>query len=105
MYGTTENSPITFQTPLHAPFVKRATRVGTVLPHVEAKVVDERGHVVPLNERGELLIRGYGVMLGYYDEPIKTQEVIDDARWYRTGYVIAVASSVASHTAPAAFIA
>ena len=87
LYGTTENSPITFQTPLHASLEKRVTRCGVVMPHTEAKVVGDDGSILPRNERGELYIRGYCVMRGYYDEPIKTSEVIDHGRWYRTGYV------------------
>ena len=60
--------------------------VGRVHPHVEVKIVDpETGLVLPRGETGELCTRGYSVMLGYWDEPEKTAEAIDAARWMHTG--------------------
>ncbi|GAA4574637.1 hypothetical protein GCM10023176_42070 [Micromonospora coerulea] len=57
-----------------------------VLPHVEVKVVDPAtGVTVPRGEPGELCTRGYSVMLGYWEEPEKTAEAIDPARWMHTG--------------------
>jgi fatty-acyl-CoA synthase len=56
------------------------------MPHVEVKLVDPAtGLVVPRGEPGELCTRGYSVMLGYWDEPAKTAEAIDQARWMHTG--------------------
>jgi fatty-acyl-CoA synthase len=56
------------------------------MPHVEVKLVDPAtGLVVPRGEPGELCTRGYSVMLGYWDEPDKTAEAIDAARWMHTG--------------------
>ena len=49
------------------------------------KVVDTNGEVLPVGETGELLTRGYVVMAGYWDDPEKTSEVIQDDGWYRTG--------------------
>ena len=55
-------------------------------PHVEVKIVDpETGLTVPRGEPGELCTRGYSVMLGYWEEPEKTAEAIDRARWMHTG--------------------
>jgi fatty-acyl-CoA synthase len=55
-------------------------------PHLEVKVIDpESGLVLPRGVPGELCTRGYSVMLGYWDEPQKTADVIDAARWMRTG--------------------
>ena len=55
-------------------------------PHVEVKVVDpETGLTVPRGVPGELCTRGYSVMLGYWNEPEKTAESIDRARWMHTG--------------------
>ena len=52
----------------------------------QAKVVDpSTEEMVPLGESGELLIRGYCVMLGYWDDLKKTSEVISPSRWYKTG--------------------
>ena len=63
-----------------------SSTVGRVHPHLEVKVVDpETGLVVPRGQPGELCTRGYSVMLGYWDEPDKTAEAIDAARWMHTG--------------------
>jgi fatty-acyl-CoA synthase len=59
--------------------------VGRIHPHLEVKLVDEAGRVVPRGVTGELCTRGYSVMLGYWDEPARTAEVIDEARWMHTG--------------------
>ena len=59
--------------------------VGKIHPHVEAKVVDDTGKIVPRNTQGELWTRGYCVMLNYWDDDEKTKEVISADRWYRTG--------------------
>ena len=56
-------------------------------PHVEAKVVDLDGKIVAPGQRGELCIRGYCVMLNYWNDDAKTDEVLSADRWYRTGYV------------------
>ncbi|KAM4534737.1 medium-chain acyl-CoA ligase ACSF2, mitochondrial-like [Fundulus diaphanus] len=86
LYGTTENSPLTFVGfPQDNDELKMNT-VGCVMGHTEAKVVDPNtGEMVPLGASGELMIRGYCVMLGYWDDPEKTREVISADRWYRTG--------------------
>jgi fatty-acyl-CoA synthase len=65
---------------------RRVSTVGKVHPHVESKIVDpETGLTLPRGEPGELCTRGYSVMLGYWDEPEKTAEAIDQARWMHTG--------------------
>jgi fatty-acyl-CoA synthase len=65
---------------------RRVATVGRVGPHLEVKVVDPAtGLVVPRGEPGELCTRGYSVMLGYWEQPDKTAEVIDAARWMHTG--------------------
>uniref|UniRef100_A0A8C3UJU1 Medium-chain acyl-CoA ligase ACSF2, mitochondrial n=1 Tax=Catharus ustulatus TaxID=91951 RepID=A0A8C3UJU1_CATUS len=85
-YGTTENSPVTFMGSPSDSIERRTDTVGFIFPHTEAKIVDpETGQPVPLNAPGELLIRGYCVMLGYWDDPAKTSEVITAERWYKTG--------------------
>ena len=48
-------------------------------------MIDDEGRIVPIGEKGELCIRGYAVMLNYWDEPEKTAEVIGPDRWYKTG--------------------
>ncbi len=85
-YGMTETSPVSTQTRHDAPFHKRTTTVGTIMPHTEIKIIDpESGRVVPIGEKGELCTRGYCVMLGYWNDPDKTAEAIDAARWMHTG--------------------
>ena len=85
-YGMTETSPVSTQTRADDDLDRRVSTVGQVHPHVEVKVVDPAsGLVVPRGTPGELCTRGYSVMLGYWEEPEKTAEAIDAARWMHTG--------------------
>jgi fatty-acyl-CoA synthase len=85
-YGMTETSPVSTQTRADDSLDRRVSTVGLVHPHLEVKIVDpETGLTVPRGEPGELCTRGYSVMLGYWDEPDKTAEAIDPARWMHTG--------------------
>jgi fatty-acyl-CoA synthase len=84
-YGMTETSPVSFQTSSSDPIERRVSTVGRVHPHVEAKVVDPEGRIVPPGTSGELCTRGYIVMLGYWDDPSQTQESIDPTGWMHTG--------------------
>ena len=85
-YGMTETSPVSTQTRSDDSIDRRVSSVGRVMPHVEIKVVDpDTGRAVPRGTPGELCTRGYSVMLGYWDEPAKTAEAIDAARWMHTG--------------------
>ena len=84
-YGMTETSPVSFQSATDDPIERRVSTVGQVHPHVEVKVVDQEGRVVPSGETGELLTRGYSVMRGYWNDEEKTREAIDGAGWMHTG--------------------
>jgi fatty-acyl-CoA synthase len=84
-YGMTETSPVSFQSSTDDPLERRVSTVGRIHPHVEVKVVDLEGRVVPRGQRGELCTRGYSVMLGYWDEPEKTADVLDANGWMHTG--------------------
>ncbi len=85
-YGMTETSPVSTQTRRDDDLERRTETVGRVLPHVEVKVIDPAtGVTVPRGSAGELCTRGYSVMLGYWDEPGRTAEVIDAGRWMHTG--------------------
>jgi fatty-acyl-CoA synthase len=84
-YGMTETSPASFASATDDPIERRVSTVGRVLPHVEAKVVDAEGRIVPRGVPGELLTRGYVVMLGYWNDEEKTREAIDAAGWMHTG--------------------
>jgi fatty-acyl-CoA synthase len=84
-YGMTETSPVSFQTRLTDPLITRVETVGRVAPHLEVKIVDDRGRVVPRGESGELCTRGYSVMLGYWGDEERTREVLDAAGWMHSG--------------------
>jgi fatty-acyl-CoA synthase len=84
-YGMTETSPVSFQTDTHDSFERRVSTVGRVHPHVQVKIVDLQGRCVPRGVQGELHTRGYSVMKGYWADPEKTDEVLDDAGWMHTG--------------------
>ncbi len=84
-YGMTETSPVSFQSHVDDPLEKRVSTVGRIHPHVEVKIVDDSGRIVPVGASGELCTRGYSVMKGYWDEPQRTAEAIDDAGWMHTG--------------------
>ena len=84
-YGMTETSPVSFQTGPDDPVDRRVATVGRIQPHIEVKIVDLEGRIVPPGTPGELCTRGYCVMRGYWDEPEQTAEAIDAARWMHTG--------------------
>ena len=84
-YGMTETSPVSFQTAVDDPEDRRVGTVGRVHPHVEVKIIDGDGRIAPVGSPGELCVRGYSVMLGYWDDPARTAEAIDQAGWMRTG--------------------
>ena len=84
-YGMTETAPVSVQSSTADSVERRVGTVGRVHPHLEIKIVDENGKVVPRGKLGELCVRGYSVMLGYWEDNDKTQEVIDVAKWMHTG--------------------
>jgi len=85
-YGMTETSPVSAQTRADDDMDRRVSTVGRVHPHVEVKVIDpDSGLVLPRGLPGEMCTRGYSVMLGYWNEPEQTADVIDAARWMHTG--------------------
>jgi fatty-acyl-CoA synthase len=84
-YGMTETSPVSFQSSPDDPIERRVSTVGRIHPHVEVKIVDAEGRIVPPGTPGELCTRGYSVMLGYWNDRDKTDEAIDRAGWMHTG--------------------
>ena len=98
-YGMTETSPVSLMTTLDDPIEKRVNTVGRLMPHTEAKVVDpnDPSRILPLGQRGELVVSGYLVMKGYWEDDARTAEVRsvervvgDDGQdiekaWMRTG--------------------
>jgi fatty-acyl-CoA synthase len=89
-YGMTETSPASFVSSTDEPLERRVSTVGRVMPHVEVKIVDGEGRIVPRGTSGELMTRGYSVMLGYWGDDEKTREAIDPAGWMRTGDLAAL---------------
>lgn len=84
-YGMTETSPVSFQSNVDDPLEKRVSSVGRIHPHVEVKIVDDDGKTVAVGEQGELLTRGYSVMLRYWDDEEQTAAAIDQDGWMHTG--------------------
>ena len=84
-YGMTETSATVMITSPTDPLERRVATVGRVVPHVEVKVVNERSEIVPRGQVGEICVRGYSIMLGYWGDPEKTAEAIDADGWMHTG--------------------
>lgn len=84
-YGMTETSPVSFQTSTDDPLDKRVSTVGRIQPHVECKLIDADGNIVPPGVQGEICTRGYSVMKGYWDDPDLTAAAIDADGWMHTG--------------------
>lgn len=62
-----------------------ATTSGRALPNVELKIVDADGQDLPRGQQGEVWIRGYNVMQGYFNDPEETAKAIDSDGWLHTG--------------------
>ena len=85
-YGMTETSPVSTQTSADDDIDHRTSTVGRVHPHVEIKIIDPAsGRCVERDVAGELLTRGYSVMVGYWNDPEQTAEAVDAAGWMHTG--------------------
>uniref|UniRef100_A0A4W3GBX1 Medium-chain acyl-CoA ligase ACSF2, mitochondrial n=1 Tax=Callorhinchus milii TaxID=7868 RepID=A0A4W3GBX1_CALMI len=85
-YGMTENSPVTFQGFTLDEITRKTETVGYIGSHIEAKIVDPQTQLIqPLQTSGELLVRGYCVMRGYWNDEKKTKECITPEGWFRTG--------------------
>ena len=80
-YGLSESSPAACINPLH---LQKERSVGPAMPGYEIKIVDENMVEVPVGERGEIIIRGDNVMMGYLDRPEATAETIING-WLLTG--------------------
>ncbi|HTV94979.1 MAG TPA: FadD3 family acyl-CoA ligase [Steroidobacteraceae bacterium] len=67
-----------------------ARTCGRAIPGVEIKCIDEDGGTLPRGATGELLVRGFNVMRGYFDDPQATAEAIDADGWLHTGDVAVI---------------
>lgn len=85
-YGMTETSPASYQSTIDTPLEKRVSTIGKVHPHLECKIIcSATGETVPTGSAGELCVRGYSVMHGYWADPEKTAETIDAEGWIHSG--------------------
>ncbi|MHA3019461.1 AMP-binding protein [Mycobacterium sp. BMJ-28] len=85
-YGMTETSPASCQTLHDDDLDRRTATIGRAHPHVEVKIVDpDSGDIVERGQPGEFCTKGYSVMLGYWEDPDKTAQAIDDDGWMHTG--------------------
>jgi fatty-acyl-CoA synthase len=84
-YGMTETSPVSFQSYTDDSAEVRVSTVGAIHPHIEAKIIGVGGEIVPRGVSGELCVRGYSVMRGYWNREDATRESIDPARWMHSG--------------------
>ncbi|QER40238.1 AMP-binding protein [Acinetobacter suaedae] len=82
-YGLSETSPVATVNP---PNIYSFTgKIGIPLPSTEISIVDENGQDVPLNQEGEIAIRGPQVMKGYWNRPEETAQVMTSNGYFRTG--------------------
>ena len=88
-YGLTEASPVMTQTSVDDSVEHRVSTVGRCMPNLELKVVDpETGLEVPDGQNGEICVRGYSVMKGYYKMPEATAAAIDKDGWLHSGDLV-----------------
>jgi HIP---CoA ligase len=86
-YGLTESTGVVTVCPHDADDETVATRCGVAIPGVQVRCADPSGLSVPTGEPGEVLVRGYNVMRGYFEDARATAEAIDADGWLHTGDV------------------
>jgi acyl-CoA synthetase (AMP-forming)/AMP-acid ligase II len=84
-YGLTEASPVITMTRLDDELADRVETVGYALPEQDVRIVDDDHNEVPRGETGELCVKGYNVMIGYFKKPEATAEAIDRDGWLYSG--------------------
>ena len=85
-YGMTETAPVSTMTRSEDTITQRTSTVGRTMPHLENKIVNiTTGETVERGKIGELCTRGYSVISGYWNEPDKTRDAIDQEDWIHTG--------------------
>jgi fatty-acyl-CoA synthase len=86
VYGMTETAPVTFMSRPNDTLERRVSTVGSVMPHIEAKIVDPNtGLTQPVGVPGEVCTRGYALMPGYWEDHAATSAAIDAEGWMHTG--------------------
>tara|TARA_R110000868_G_scaffold117950_1_gene313083 strand:- start:1236 stop:2825 length:1590 start_codon:yes stop_codon:yes gene_type:complete len=84
-YGLTETNGVVSICSAADSAEQIARTSGKAVPGVEVRCVDASGQNVSAGEPGEILVRGYNVMKGYFDDPVATAEAIDSEGWLKTG--------------------
>ncbi len=85
-FGMTETAGTVTTSRLDDPLEQRVGRLGKPLPGLEVRILDtESGGDAPLGARGEVLVRGYSTLLGYYKDADKTAAALDADGWFHTG--------------------
>lgn len=84
-YGLTESTTVAVRNRWDDPRETRFTTMGFALPGVELKIVDPAGATLPPGEVGEIWIRGYCIMKGYYRKPVETAKAVDADGWLHSG--------------------
>lgn len=84
-YGLTETAGLVTMCRVGDPPEVVSQTSGRPIPGVEVKVVDREGRQTLLGEPGEILVRGYPVLDGYFEDPLASKEAIDDDGWLHTG--------------------
>lgn len=81
-YGMTETSPVIS---INMPWKHKPGSVGSPLPGVEVRIVDDAGRPLPCGAAGDIQVRGPVVMKGYYKKPELTRDILDADGWLHTG--------------------
>jgi acyl-CoA synthetase (AMP-forming)/AMP-acid ligase II len=84
-YGLTETTGTVSVTSQDDPIEVVAATSGRPLPGVAVRVVDREGRELPPGVPGEVLAKGFNIMLGYHGDPVATAETIDAQGWLHTG--------------------
>lgn len=85
-YGQSETSPCVTIADLNEPNEKKAVSVGRVIPYVQVRIADtETGEILENGMDGEIQVRGYNVMSGYYKHPEANEKAFTGDGWLRTG--------------------
>jgi len=86
VFGLSETSSASCMARVEDPLEVRLTTNGRPLPGVEMRIIDPTsGKPLPHDQRGEIVIRGWNVMKGYYEKPVETAEALDAEGWLHTG--------------------
>lgn len=84
-FGMTETSCVGFGSVTDEDEKFTYDTVGHLADHAELKIIDDEGNVVPLGQPGELCLRGYFTMMGYWGEEEKTKQTLTEDKWLKTG--------------------